>query len=45
MKAMFRRDGICSAVELVLTLPVREADYMIRPAKGDAARPSWSTAC
>jgi hypothetical protein len=35
MKAMFRRDGICSAVELVLTLPVREADYMIRPAKGD----------
>ena len=35
MKAMFRRDGICSAVELVLTLPIREADYMIQPAKGD----------
>jgi hypothetical protein len=35
MKAMFRRDGICSAVEAVLTLPIREADYEIRPAKGD----------
>lgn len=36
MKAMFRRDGQCSAVELVLTLPIREADYSIEPAKGDA---------
>jgi hypothetical protein len=35
MKAMFRRDGICSAVELVLTLPIREADFSIEPAKGD----------
>lgn len=35
MKAMFRRDGQCSALELVLTLPIREADYMIMPAKGD----------
>ena len=35
MKAMFRRDGICSAVEMVLTLPIREADYSIVPAKGD----------
>lgn len=35
MKAMFRRDGQCSALELVLTLPIREADYMMRPAKGD----------
>ena len=35
MKAMFRRDGICSAVESVLTLPIREADYEIRPSKGD----------
>lgn len=35
MKAMFSRDGKCSALELVLTLPVREADYMIQPAKGD----------
>jgi len=32
---MFRRDGICSAVEMVLTLPIREADYSIQPAKGD----------
>lgn len=35
MKAMFRRDGICSAIEMVLTLPIREADYSIQPAKGD----------
>ncbi|MFZ0917753.1 MAG: DUF935 family protein, partial [Candidatus Udaeobacter sp.] len=35
MKAMFRRDGICSAVENVLTLPIREADYSIVPAKND----------
>jgi len=35
MKAMFRRDGICSAVEMVLTLPIREADYSIVPAKDD----------
>lgn len=36
MKAMFRRDGICSAVESVLTLPIREADFSIEPAKGDS---------
>jgi hypothetical protein len=35
MKAMFRRDGICSAVESVLTLPIREADFSIEPARGD----------
>lgn len=35
MKGMFRRDGICSAIEMVLTLPIREADYSIQPAKGD----------
>jgi hypothetical protein len=35
MKAMFRRDGMSSAVELVLTLPIREADKSIEPAKGD----------
>ena len=35
MKAMFRRDGICSAVESVLTLPIREADYSIVPARDD----------
>jgi hypothetical protein len=35
MKAMFSRDGIASAVELVLTLPIREADYSVHPAKGD----------
>jgi hypothetical protein len=35
MKAMFRRDGICSAVELVLTLPIRQADFTIEPGKGD----------
>ena len=35
MKDMFRRDGICSAIEMVLTLPIREADYFINPAKDD----------
>jgi hypothetical protein len=35
MKSMFRRDGICSAVEMVLTLPIREADYSIVPSRGD----------
>jgi hypothetical protein len=35
MKGMFRRDGICQAIESVLTLPIREADYTIEPAKGD----------
>jgi hypothetical protein len=35
MKTMFRRDGQCSAIEMVLTLPVREADQSIEPAKGD----------
>ena len=35
MKSMFKRDGICSAIEMVLTLPIREADYFIRPAKDD----------
>jgi hypothetical protein len=35
MKVMFSRDGICNAVELVLTLPIREADFSIEPAKGD----------
>ena len=36
MKAMFRRDGVASAVEQVLTLPIREADYSIEPGKGDS---------
>jgi hypothetical protein len=35
MKTMFSRDGICNAIQLVLTLPIREADYSIQPAKGD----------
>jgi hypothetical protein len=35
MKTMFSRDGICNAIELVLTLPIRQADFSIRPAKGD----------
>lgn len=35
MKVMFSRDGVCSALELVLTLPIREADIDIVPAKGD----------
>lgn len=35
MKAMFRRDGICSAVESVLTLPIREADFEVVAAKDD----------
>src|SRR5215831_16481438 len=35
MKVMFSRDGICNAIQLVLTLPIREADYSIQPVKGD----------
>jgi hypothetical protein len=35
MKTMFARDGVANAVRLVLTLPIREADYSIEPAKGD----------
>jgi hypothetical protein len=35
MKTMFSRDGICSAVEGALTLPIREADFTITGAKGD----------
>jgi hypothetical protein len=35
MKVMFSRDGLCSAVEAALTLPIREADFSITGAKGD----------
>ena len=42
MKSMFKRDGICSAVELVLTLPIREADYMLQPAKGDTGEAEFA---
>jgi len=42
MKAMFRRDGICSAVESVLTLPIREADFSIEPAKGDSGETDFA---
>jgi hypothetical protein len=35
MKVMFSRDGLCSAVEAALTLPIREADFDITGAKGD----------
>ena len=35
MKTMFVRDGICQSIENVLTLPIREADFSINPAKGD----------
>lgn len=32
---MFSRDGTAAAVEAVLTLPIREADFSIEPGKGD----------
>jgi hypothetical protein len=32
---MFSRNGTASALELVLTLPIREADFSIEPSKGD----------
>jgi len=32
---MFARDGTAAAVEAVLTLPIREADFSIEPGKGD----------
>jgi hypothetical protein len=35
MKVMFSRDGLCSAVEAALTLPIREADFSLTGAKGD----------
>ena len=35
MKVMFSRDGVCSAVEAALTLPIREADFSIVGRKGD----------
>jgi hypothetical protein len=35
MKTMFSRNGMCSAIEQVLTLPIRGAPYTIAPAKGD----------
>lgn len=42
MKAMFQRDGICSAVESVLTLPIREADFSIEKVKGDAGEADFA---
>lgn len=35
MKTMFSRNGTASALELVLTLPIREADFTIEAGKGD----------
>ena len=35
MKTMFARNGMCAAIEQVLTLPIRGAPYTIAPAKGD----------
>ena len=35
MKTMLSRDGMCSALEAVLTLPIREADFSIEKSKGD----------
>jgi len=32
---MFSRNGTASALEMVLTLPIREADFSIEPGKGD----------
>jgi hypothetical protein len=33
---MFSRNGTASALELVLTLPIREADFSIEPGKNDS---------
>lgn len=35
MRTMFSRNGTAAAVEAVLTLPIREADFSIEPGKGD----------
>lgn len=35
LKTMMSRDGMCSAIEAVLTLPIRQADFSIEPGKGD----------
>lgn len=36
LRQMFSRNGTASALEMVLTLPIREADFSIEPAKGDS---------
>lgn len=43
MKTMFSRDGLCSAVESALTLPLREADFDITGAKGDKGEHELAT--
>lgn len=35
MKTMLSRNGMCAAIEQVLTLPIRGAPYTIEPAAGD----------
>lgn len=35
MKQMILRDGQAAALEAVLTLPIRQADWAIMPSKGD----------
>jgi hypothetical protein len=35
MKTMLSRNGMCAAIEQVLTLPIRGAPYTIDPVKGD----------
>ncbi|HEY2088261.1 MAG TPA: hypothetical protein VGH54_19870 [Mycobacterium sp.] len=40
---MFSRNGTASALELVLTLPIREADFTIEPGKGDKGEHDFVT--
>jgi hypothetical protein len=43
MKSMFARDGVCSAVEAALTLPIRGAKRDIAGGKGDKGEAEFAT--
>ena len=43
MKTMFSRNGMCAAIEQVLTLPIRGAPYTIDAAKGDKGEAEFVT--
>jgi hypothetical protein len=43
MKTMFSRDGVAAAVEAVLTLPIRGAQFDILPGKGDQGEADFAS--
>src|SRR5581483_11047357 len=42
MTVMLQRDGTAASLESVLTLPLRQADYTITPAKGDSGEAEFA---